>query len=87
MDNLNHTQEIKSFHNDEDNPRPSNSNKSKQADKIPLVIGNVTSCLTPCHNECSGTYIDSTAKFLINCLCKCHKELHKNSIKGGCNKI
>lgn len=87
MDSLNHKQEIKSFHKDIDNSRPSNPNKIKRADKIPLEVGKVTSCLTPCHNECSGTYIDSTAKFVINCLCKCHNKLYKSSTKGDCNKI
>ena len=63
-------------------PEPVNNSASsnpvsiERGEKIPLEVGDVTYCLTICHNECSGKYIDSTGKFIINCLCKCHDKNH-----------
>ncbi len=32
----------------------------------------ITTCLTNSHEECTGTYVDTTASFKIQCKCGCH---------------
>lgn len=32
----------------------------------------VTVCLTDLHEECTGTYVDTTNNFKIQCRCECH---------------
>ena len=45
-----------------------NSGQIKQKLK-PTVV---TICLTNIHEECTGTYVDTTNNFKIQCRCECH---------------
>lgn len=86
MINLNEKQGIKSFHGEANNSKSLNPFTIQKGEKIPLEVTDVTDCLTVCHDQCSGKYIDCTGKFLINCLCKCHDKNHTFAIKRGGNK-
>jgi hypothetical protein len=47
---------------------PANSRQIKQILK-PTVV---TLCLTNMHEECTGSYVDTTNSFRIQCKCRCH---------------
>jgi hypothetical protein len=55
---------------------------SHQIQKIskPTVV---TICLTDGHEECTGTYVDTTCSFKIQCKCACHVN---GSIKSDFDK-
>src|ERR687898_3154608 len=47
------------------------SANSHQIQQIPKPTV-VTMCLTDGHEECTGTYVDTTNSFKIQCKCRCH---------------
>lgn len=73
MNNLDEIRKIKPFHQNESD-ESINIQKSKESDESTLIVANVTICLT-FHNQCSGKYVNSTGKYIINCLCECHKKI------------
>lgn len=75
MKNLDKIHKIKPFHQDDSNDEDVYILKSQNnSDESTLIVADVTVCLS-LHNECSGKYVNSTGKYIINCLCECHKKI------------
>ena len=51
-----------------------------ESELLPIAV---TTCLTNVHDECTGTYVDTTNNFKIQCSCGCHTDRNR---KGGTRK-